>query len=457
MHRRNFLLGGLALPALARKEKTGPRPNILLVVADGLGSWMLGCGGNKEIRTPNIDQLAQSGTRFQNHLACTPSSSPSLATLLTGRVPRQHGIQDFLTGEPVENPPQGQAAAPASFHNEVMLSDVLAGLGYECGFVGEWNLGDDRAPQHGFKYWYTIDGLGVYQDPHMNGNGQSVSEKGYLTDLITAKAGEFCDKQTSGKPFFLMVRYLNPHPPYDGHPARYYDMYAKAEFDSIGWEPASPNLLRGKEYFQNPVASLRKAAAGITALDDQIPLLLAKLQQRGLRDDTAIVITSSNGHFLGRHGLWTGGRSSEPISMYDDVVLAPMIWHWLGHVPAQNVRPEVVSAYDFLPTVCGLLDVPTPEGRNLCGRSYHLPLTNKPWPKKMSWRRITFGNYRNTEMARDERYKLVLRNNGNGPNEFFDLSVDPRERENQYESPKYLDARDWMRKAIEGWRGSTSG
>src|SRR5579872_3165898 len=90
IHRRNFLLGGLALPALARKERTGPRPNIVLVVADGLGSWMLGCGGNKEIRTPNIDQLAQAGTRFPSHVVCTPSSSPSLATLLTGRVPRQH-------------------------------------------------------------------------------------------------------------------------------------------------------------------------------------------------------------------------------------------------------------------------------------------------------------------------------------------------------------------------------
>ena len=71
-------MGGLALPALARKERPAERPSIVLIVADGLGSWMLGCGGNREIRTPNIDQLAQAGTRFQNHLACTPASSPIL-------------------------------------------------------------------------------------------------------------------------------------------------------------------------------------------------------------------------------------------------------------------------------------------------------------------------------------------------------------------------------------------
>ena len=174
LKRRNFLLGGLALPALARKKQPVEHPNIVLIVADGLGSWMLGCGGNREIRTPNIDQLAQAGTRFQNHLACTPASSPSLATLLTGRVPRQHGIQDFLTGEPVENPPQGQSAPPASFHNEVMLSDVVAGAGYECAYVGRWNMGDDRTPQHGYRFWYTTDGQIAYQDPQMNWNGQAV-------------------------------------------------------------------------------------------------------------------------------------------------------------------------------------------------------------------------------------------------------------------------------------------
>lgn len=454
IQRRNFILGGLTLPALARKERASPRPNILLIVADGLGSWMLGCAGNKEIRTPNIDQFAQAGTRFQNHLVCTPSSSPSLATLLTGRVPRQHGIQDFLTGEPVENPPQGQAAAPPSFRNEVLLSDILAGAGYECGFAGEWNLGEDRTPQHAFHFWYTTDGTPVYQDPHMNWNGQPVAEKGYLTDLLTAKAGAFLDQQKS-KPFFLTVRYLNPHPPHDGQPARYNEMYAGTPFETTGWEPAAANALRGKEYFKDPVGSLRKAAAAITALDSQIPLLISKLQQRGLRENTIIIITSSHGQLLGRHGLWTGGLASDPINMYDEVVQAPMIWQWLGRVPAQGVRPELVSAYDFVPTVCDLLELP-PPGRNLCGRSYQLLLTGKLLPKKSPWRTLVFGQYRNTEMARDFRFKVVLRNNGTGPNEFFDLADDPSERVNQYDNPKYANDRDQMKRAIEGWRAATA-
>src|SRR5258706_2222121 len=125
--RRELLLGSLALSSLsAQKKPPVTPPNILVILVEDLGSWMLGCYGNKEIQTPNIDLLARGGVRFANTFVCTPASSPSRATLFTGRLPSQHGIQDFLTPEPVENPPQGQAAPPPSFQNEIMISDVLA-------------------------------------------------------------------------------------------------------------------------------------------------------------------------------------------------------------------------------------------------------------------------------------------------------------------------------------------
>lgn len=458
LDRRKFLLGGLAMPAIARKERVAERPNIVLIVADGLGSWMLGCGGNREIRTPHIDQIAQAGARFQNHLVCTPASSPSMATLLTGRVPRQHGIKDFLTAEPVENPAQGQAAPPPSFKNEILLSDILGRNGYECAYVGQWNMGDDQHAQHGFRYWYTTDPSRAagYQDPRVSWDGQTANERGYLSDLLTAKAGAFLEQQTTGKPFFLTVSYRNPHPPYDGHPPRYAEMYSKVEFLTSGWEPAAANALREKIYLKDIVGNSRKAAAATTALDDQIPLILSKLQQRGVRDNTLIIFTSDNGYLLGRHGLWSDGLASDPINMYEEAVQTPMIWHWPGRIPVENVRPEVVSTYDFVPSICDLLEIPLPAGRNLCGRSY-LPLaTNTRLPKKSPWRTVVFGEYRNTEMARDGRYKLVLRNNGNGPNEFFDLANDPREKVNQYENPKFMLERAQMTRAIEGWRRATA-
>ena len=458
LNRRNFVLGALAVPASARKERPAARPNVVLIVSDGLGSWMLGCAGNREIRTPNIDQLAQAGVRFQNHLACTPASSPGLATLFTGRVPRQHGIQDFLTSEPIENPPQGQAAVPPSFHSEVMLSDLLTQNGYECGYAGNWQLGDDQTSQHGCKFWYVRlpETKASYQNPRMSWNGQAVAETGCLTELITAKAAAFLDRQTAGRPFFLTVSYPNPRSPYEGLPPKYYEMYAKVDFTTTGWEPAAAHALRDKNFLNDIVGNSRKNAAAVTALDDQIPLLLNKLHQRGLREDTLIVFTSAAGYLLGRHGLWSDGLASDPINMYEEVVQTPMIWHWPGRVPVESVRPELVSAYDFVPAVCELLEVPLPAGRNLCGRSY-LPLVlNKPLPKKTPWRTVVFGQYRNTEMTRDRRFKLVLRNGGNGPNELFDLANDARERVNLYENENFLQDRAQLTRELDGWRKATS-
>jgi arylsulfatase A-like enzyme len=133
-----------------------------------------------------------------------------------------------------------------------------------------------------------------------------------------------------------------------------------------------------------------------------------------------------------------------------------MIWHWLGQVPPQSVRPELISTYDFLPTVCDLLDLPAPSGRNLSGRSYLPILMGKPLPKKSPWRKVVFGQYRNTEMARDSRLKLVLRNGGNGPNELYDLADDPREKVNQYDNSKYMIDRAQMTGTIEKWRQATA-
>ncbi len=450
--RRELLLGAATAAPLIAKKKAPPKPNIVLVVADDLAAWMLGCYGNQEIRTPNIDLLARSGTRFANNFVCTPICSASRATLFTGRTPRQHGIQDFLTSEPVENPPQGQQAPPPSFKDEVMMSDILAGQGYQCGYAGKWHMGGDQNPQHGYKYWYTmLGGSSPYQNPRMSRNGEIVQEHGYLADLITGHALEFLDQQKAGQPFFLVVSHFNPHVPYTGHPQKYYDLYARTNFDTLGWEPAAPNALREKEYLKDTVASIRKCAASVTALDDQIPPLLAKLDQRGLRDDTLVIFTGDNGFLLGRHGLWSKGHASDPINMYDEVMATPMIWNWPGKVAPESVRPEIVSFYDVLPTLCAVAGAPVPAGRNLCGRSYLPAALNRTFPKKQPWDNTVFGEFRNTDMVRDKRFKLVRRNDGKGPNELYDLTADPREKTNQFANAGFITVKDALGKELDGW------
>ena len=450
--------GLLAAPALAQRRAAPQRPNILLILADDLAAWMLGCYGNLEIRTPNIDLLASTGVRFLNHFVSTPICSASRATLFTGRLPRQHGIHDFLSANPIPQPPQGQKEPPPSFANEVMLSDILSKSGYRCGYVGKWHMGDDASPGHGITYSYTmIGGSRSYTDPVMYLNGKETQEKGYLTDLKTQRALDFLDRQSPGDPFFLTVGYLNPHTPYTGHPQRYYDMYAGTRFETIGWERPAPNALREKEFLQDTVGNLRRCAASVTALDDQIPLLLKKLEDRKLRDNTLVVFTGDNGYLLGRHGLWSKGLASDPINMYEEVMQVPMIWSWRGKTPAQATRPELVSFYDFVPTICAAAGVAEPAGRNLTGRSYLPVATGTPFGKKEKpWPTVVFGHFRNTEMARDNRFKLILRDEGKAPGELYDLREDPREKANQYENAQFVTVRDRLSREIAAWRKKTS-
>ncbi|MGE5488445.1 MAG: sulfatase [bacterium] len=441
--RRQLIALSAAAPVLAQR-KSAPPPNIVLIVARDLGAWMLGCYGNKEIRTPNIDFLARTGTRFLNHSVCAPAASAGFATLLTGRAPRQHGIAGNL-GE------GGQKEIPAQFANEVTISGALSARGYNCGLVGVWGLGDDRAPGHSFKFWHTMTG-GGYNDPSISRNGDITTERGYAPELFTRAAVDFIGRQKEGQPFFLLVSHLNARPPYDGHPQKYYDMYASTTFNTSGWEPAAANASGGREYLRDIIGNLRRAAAGVAALDDQIPPLLEALDKAKLRDNTLIVFTSTNGVLLGRHGLWGDGTASFPDNMYEEVMVAPLIWNWFGKVPPEAERPELVSAYDLLPSLCEAAGAPAPSGRNLCGASYMQLAANRPLPRGGEWRNRAFGQIGDAEMARDGRYKLVLRRGGQGPNELFDLRADPSERTNQYDNPEYVSVKDRLTAELAAWR-----
>jgi arylsulfatase A-like enzyme len=468
---RRQVLAGAAAPLLAQKQdkkgqekKTsappkgaGSRPNVVLVVADDLAAWMLGCYGNQEIRTPNIDALARSGVRFINSFTSTPICSASRATLFTGRLPRQHGIDDFLTPAPIADPPQGQKEPPAAFANEVMISDLLAKAGYRCGYAGKWHMGNDTKPGHAHDFTYTFEGgSSRYQDPVMYLNGSRTEEKGYLADLITQRACEYIDQQKKGSPFFLTVSHFNPHTPYAGHPQKYYDMYKDTRFESFGIQLAAENALRERDLMKDTIGNLRKCAAAVTALDDQLAALRRKLFQKGFVDDTVIVFTGDNGYLLGRHGLWSKGLASDPINMYEEVIQVPMVWSWAGKTPVESARPEMVSFYDFLPTVCEMAGVAPPADRKLCGRSYLSMVTNTPRAAGEAWEDVVFGHFRNTEMARDNRFKLVLRNDGEGPNELYDLRSDPREMTNQIDNERFITIRKGLTARLAAWREKTS-
>jgi arylsulfatase A-like enzyme len=132
-----------------------------------------------------------------------------------------------------------------------------------------------------------------------------------------------------------------------------------------------------------------------------------------------------------------------------------MLWSWAGRVPALATQVELVSSYDFVPTICDALATPAPFG--LCGRSYLLMATGKPLPKKERWRSTVCGHYQNTDMARVEHYKVVLRDDGKGPNEIYDLSADPREKVNEAENDQFTSIKTSLGAEIAKWKRQYSG
>ncbi|MFN7946753.1 MAG: sulfatase-like hydrolase/transferase [Blastocatellia bacterium] len=438
-----------AASAQRRPRAADRHPNILLIIADDLAAWHTGCYGNQEIRTPNLDRLAQNGIRMKNSFVVTPICSPSRATLLTGRVPRQHGIYDYLVARPDKNPEQGQKDVPASFSQEVMLSDLLAANGYECGYVGKWHLGNEPVPQHHFTYWRVWQrvGSGPYNDPEIGrDDGSILKERGYLPEVLTRHAADFI-RRRHAQPWFLVVSHFNPHTPYEGHPQRYLDLYRNVNFTTFGIEPKAPNALREAEFMNDPIPALRKAAASTTALDDQIPPLLEALERTGQRDHTLIVFVGDNGFLYGRHGAWSKGWAQNPIVMYEEVVRVPMIFNWPGVLRGGQTPEQFVSFTDVLPTLleASATGARLPD-RNLPGRSFW-PMLNG---RKQAWENTAYFNFRYADAIRDERYKLILRN-GEGPDELFDFQRDPREKENRIDDPQLRAVKQRLRAKLEQW------
>ena len=358
LNRRHFLFGALAAPVLAatKKHAVAERPNIVLIVTEDLGAYMVGCYGNSEVRTPNIDRLAQTGVRFHNSFSFSPVG-----------------------------PDQGAFAA----------------AGY--------NFGRNNS---------------------------------------AAQAGEFLDAQAPAKPFFLTMAW--PSPNAVAAPQKNVDLYAKTGFETVGWDAAAANATR-QEMLRDVPGNLRKYAAALTTLDEQVPTLLAKLQQRGVWDNTLIVFTSNGGDLLGRHGLWGDATASDPVNLYEEVVWTPLIWTWPSRFPPQTVRNEVVNSYDLMPALCELAGVAPPAGSH--GPSYLPFVYGRRLGKKQTWPDVALGRIRDAEMARDDRYKLILRNQGKGSNELYDETADPKEQTNQVDNPKFVTMRERLTGQLTAWRG----
>ena len=186
--RRKFvnLSGAYALSHSYLQAQVGQRyPNVVLIMADDHGAWASGAYGCTDIHTPNIDVLAQTGTKFTRSLVCTPVCSPSRHDLSDRAIcPHTHGVQDYLLPE--------DSAGPDSrnwLEQHLTYTEVLAQHGYELGMCGKWHMGQDERAHAGFSDWSTVPtGGGPYKDPVFVRNGRRTPVAGFREDAI----GDFC-------------------------------------------------------------------------------------------------------------------------------------------------------------------------------------------------------------------------------------------------------------------------
>jgi arylsulfatase A-like enzyme len=434
MRRREFLAAAGAAAARSRPV------NVVFILTDDHGQWAMGCYGNRELRTPVLDRVAAEGARLTRAFAATPVCSPSRATFFTGKMPCQHGIQDWIRDE------NTGARSTRFLDGQTAFTQVLARQGYKVGLSGKWHMGASATPQQGFSYWFALPtGGSRYQDAEMIWQGQTRVYPGYLTDVITDKAIEFIE-QSRRDPFFCFVSYNAPHTPYSGTPEKYRQIYRDSPLSSFPDEPLNPlNTGLGAANHRKRDSMITYYAM-ITAVDENVGRILRKLDDLELSRDTLVVFAADQGFMCGHHGLWGKGNGSWPFNMYEPSILMPLIYRQPGRIPPGQALDAMVRSYDFAPTILDYLGCPPLEDKTLGGASY-APLLQG---KKQRRRASVYGEYQYTRMVRTERWKYVHRAEG-FPSELFDLETDPGERRNLVERPEQARRVRELKSDLDRW------
>lgn len=364
--RRSVVMGAGALAAarlaaavgagslgMGAARAAGGKPNILFILADDLGWGDVGYHGS-DIRTPNIDKLAETGAKLEEFYV-QPMCTPTRAAFMSGRYPFRYGLQTGVI------PSGGTYGLPT---DEFILPQILKEAGYSTSIVGKWHIGhaDQKfwPRQRGFDYQYgpligEIDHFKHTSHGVMDWykNNEPLQEEGYDTELFAKDAIRIINEQDGSAPFFLYLAFTAPHSPYQA-PQSYLDSYA-----SIADE------------------GRRAYASQITAMDDQIGYVLAALEDKGLRENTLIFFVSDNGGtrskmFAGEaavagelppsNGKYREGKGTT----YEGGTRVVAFANWPGHVKTGTVG-EMVHVVDMLPTFAALAGGSTAKTKPLDG------------------------------------------------------------------------------------------
>ena len=448
-------------------------PNIVFIFSDDLTCQAISAYGEKRklLETPHMDRIGHSGMRFDRCLVTNSICGPSRATILTGQYSHRNGFYNN-TNSRFDGTRQ-------------TFPKLLQSAGYSTAIIGKWHLVSDPT---GFDHWHILPGQGLYYNPPMIRNGESVKMNGYVTDIITDLSIEWLKNRDRSKPFLLMSQHKAPHREwapalrhlgwdadrvypepetlFDDFAGRSravsdHDMGLDRTFTDLDakLQPA-PNmtyeqLQAWNAYYQPRNEAFRKAnltgrdlvrwrynrymhdyLACVKAVDENIGRLLDFLDQEGLAENTVVICSSDQGFFLGEHG-WFDKRW-----IFEESLRTPLLVRWPGVTKPGSVNNRIVSLLDFAETFLEIAGRPIPA--EMQGRSL-VPLLKGTTPD--DWRKSLYYHYYEFPVPHQVRphygvitdqYKLVHYYKPDLDDwELLDREKDPLEVKNFYSHPAY--------------------
>lgn len=478
--RRNFLKSmGLSFAALtlprtltiaqgASYKKSNLKPNIIFILADDLGWADVGCYGNDFNETSNIDKLAKQGMRFTNAYAPAPVCSPTRGGLLTGQYPARFGITDYLR-------PNGSDHLST---DQITIAGMLKKAGYATGMVGKWHLSgyciqgapeEVRATDFGFdeELFSEIKGVGngadfypyVFRDQKiswLNVEKKRLPGKEYLVDRMNLEAVDFIDRQKD-RPFFLYLSHYAVHTILNGKEnlvMKYIEKHRPGK--------SSRNkcyLCQDAGFEGDPLHHWAKDhnphfAAMLESIDDGVGMIMNKLNELGLADNTIFIFTSDNGGETNvtSNAPLRGGKSS----LYEGGIREPLIIRWPGVVPANMVCHKTVNIVDFYPTLLQAANIEPDKRQKLDGISI-VPVLKNPTAnlkrEALYWHypleKPHFLGGRSSGAIRLGDWKLIEFFD-TGEIELYNLAEDISEKDNL--ATKYPNKKDELLNKLINWR-----
>jgi arylsulfatase A-like enzyme len=420
MDRRQFLLSAASMAVSERP------PNVLFIMPDQWRGMDLGYAGNDQVRTPNLDRLAEEGVQLKAVANC-PVCTPARSILLTGKY--AHATRTGVNDVPL---PSG----------EQTIATILAVHGYYTGFIGKWHLqGGKREPgfvppgprRFGFEYWAAnICSHDYFHQHYFRDVPNPIPMRGYDAVTWTDLGLEFLEKaEAKRKPYCLYLQYPSPHNPYLPPPG----------FENM-YDPAQIRLRKNWQKGAKQLGSAKDIAgyyAAIGCLDREIGRLLAKID-----NNTIVVFTSDHGDMLGSHGLFLKRKP------WEESVRVPGIVRWPAGMKAAKTTEAPFSHVDVVPTLLGLCNVKVPHTMHgfdyahfLRGKSQRTP----NYAHMMMYTSTETGEFGPWRGLRSNEYKYAEFHDK--PWLLYDLEKDPFEMNNLADDPRYSNLMRMLHGAVK--------